>query len=97
MLGRHSPTVPDCCRSPWIARLWISRAVLEKGRQHLTDQHSISPSWLKARHKRPSWLHVSLFRAGLEDKGFGRAGFTLVVKGLKKKKSPPPKEENFTN
>ena len=100
VLGRHSPTVPDHYHSLSIACLWISRAVLEKGRQHLTDQRDIVQAGWKLDINDPRGSTSRFSEQVLKTKtGFGRAGFTLVVKTLKKKNKFPPsrKEESFTN
>lgn len=102
VLGRHSPTVPDHYHSSWISSLCISRAMLEKERQHLIDQHDIVQAGWKLDiddcHGSTSCFSEWVLKAKT---GFGRAGFSLVVKGLKKKKKvpshsappPPPKRK----
>lgn len=86
VFGSHSPTVPDRYHSLWMACLWIIRAALVKGRQHLTDQHDVvQAGWkldINDSHGSISVFSVQVLKTKT---GFGKVGFTLVVKGLKKK------------
>ena len=94
VVGRHSPTVSDHYHSLWITFLWICRSVLEKRRQHLTNQHDIVQADWKLGINDPHGSTSRFSEQVLNTKtGFGKAGFALEFKGLKTKNNPPPQKK----